>query len=365
MQGRGAGVAGVVSQAVDSELRRKIQALQQQVSHHHRVGLGFRVRSATTTPCGTAQPPCLPQLQLLDETQKLRLSESHSDIAKSDAAKWEACAVHAQSQAKSLEAALRDMKGVADQRVRDAVAASELKVAALEKVVRETREQLQSSVIQAQAATEHAAANQRAAASLQLRIDELLRSDTAPIIASLQEQLVAAAAKQKQHADAAVAAQSECARVSRELSSSHAALAVAHADACSNAKLLQDERDSVRHLRAQLSAALQRAQNAEAELESEHAAHGMVEKQLRSQKSKIETTNNINRLNLLIRIAGVSHGVFRCFGTHMLFCRGVQAGGHAEGREARGSGAGGGHRAVGVQHQCQRRPRFAKQRGSS
>ncbi len=214
--------------------------------------------------------------------------------------------MHAQGQAKSLEAALRDMKGVADQRVRDAVAASEIKVAALEKAVRETREQLQSSVIQAQAAAEHAAASQRAAASLQLRIDELLRSDTAPIIASLQEQLAAAAAKQKQHADAAVAAQSECGRVSRELSSSHAALAVAHADASANAKLLQDERDSVRHLRAQLSAALQRAQNAEAELESEHAAHCMVEKQLRSQKSKIETTNNINRLNLLIRIAGVA-----------------------------------------------------------
>ncbi len=219
--------------------------------------------------------------------------------------------MHAQSQAKSLEAALRDMKGVADQRVRDAVAASELKVAALEKVVRETREQLQSSVIQAQAAAEHAAASQRAAASLQLRIDELLRSDTAPIIASLQEQLAAAAAKQKQLADAAVTAQSECGRVSRELSSSHAALAVAHADASSNAKLLQDERDSVRHLRAQLSAALQRAQNAEAELDSEHSAHCMVEKQLRAQKSKIETTNNINRLNLLIRIAGVAHACCR------------------------------------------------------
>jgi hypothetical protein len=212
--------------------------------------------------------------------------------------------VNAQSQAKSLEAALRDMKGVAEQRVRDAVAASELKLAVSEKVLRETREHLQSSVIQAEAATELAAASQAAAVSLQLRIDELLRSDSAPIIASLQQQLVAATAKQKHHADTAAAAQAECARVSRELSSSQAALAVAHADLSSNSKLLQDERDSVRHLRAQLSAALQSVQNAQAELDSEHAAHSMVEKQLRAQKSKVETTNNINRLNLLIRTAG-------------------------------------------------------------
>jgi hypothetical protein len=244
-------------------------------------------------------------LQLLDETQKLRLSESHAEIAKVDSVKWEKAAKDAEGKAKILEAALKDAKGVTEQRVRDAMAAMELKMAASEKLLRETREHLQRSVIQEQAATEHAATSQKHAASLQLRIEELLRSDSAPIIASMQQQLVAAAAKQKLHAEAASTAQAECSRVSRELTSSQAALAAAHADLFSNVKLLQEERELVAHLRAQLSAALQRGQDAQAELESEHAAHSAVEHQLRAQKAKIETTNNINRLNLLIRIAGL------------------------------------------------------------
>lgn len=209
------------------------------------------------------------------------------------------------------------MKAVMDQRVRDAVAASELKVAASEKLLRETREHLQRSVIQEQAASEQAANSQKQAANLQLRIDELLRSDSAPIIASLQQQLVAAASKQKVSCDAAAAAQAECSRIARELSSSQAALAVSQADLSSNLKLLQDERDLVSQLRSQLCAALQRAQDAEAELESEHAAHGLVEHQLRAQKTKIETTNNINRLNLLIRIAG---SLFCCSFRFSLVC---------------------------------------------
>jgi hypothetical protein len=246
-------------------------------------------------------------VQLLDETQKLRVSESHAQIAKADASKWEKAAKDAEGKAKSFEAALKDMKGVTEQRVRDAVAAMDLKMAASEKLLRSTREQLERSVIQEQAAAEQAAASHQHAASLQLRIDELLRSDSAPMIASLQQQLLTAAAKQKLHAEAASAAQAEGARISRELSSSQAALAVAHADVSSTSKLLQEERDLVSRLRVQLSEALLRAQNAQTELESEHAAHSMVEHQLRAQKAKIETTNNINRLNLLIRIAGLRH----------------------------------------------------------
>jgi len=254
-----------------------------------------------------------PHSQLQDETQKLRMSESHAEIAKSEAAKWEKAAKDAEGKAKSLEAALKDMKGVAEQRVRDAIAATELKVVASEKLLRETREHLQRSVIHGQAATEQAAVSQKLATSLQQRIDELLLSDSAPIIASMQQQLVAASAKQKQSAEAATAAQTECSRVTRELSSSQAALAVALADLSSNSKLLQDERDLVSRLRVQLNAALQRAQDAEAELQTEHAAHRMVEHQLRTQKSKIEATNNINRLNLLMRIAGLFCGCcLRC-----------------------------------------------------
>jgi len=235
------------------------------------------------------------------------------------------------------------MKGIAEQRVRDAVAASELKLAASDKLLRETREHLQRSVIQEQAAAQQADASLRHAASLQLRIDELLRSDSAPIIASLQQQLAAAAAKQKACIDAATAAQAESARVSRELSSSQAALAATQADLSSNLKSLQEERGAVSQLRAQLCAALQRAQDAEADLQSEHAAHGMVEHQLRAQKARIETTNNINRLNLLIRSAGWS--IFRvwfcCAGcvTRVPPCRGFKARGYAQGGEARGSGA--------------------------
>ena len=253
-----------------------------------------------------------------DETQKLRTSEAHAEITKSEAAKWEKVARDAEGKCKSMEVALKDMKGVAEQRVRDAIAASELKVVASEKLLRETREHLQRSVIQEQAATEQAAANQKLAANLQQRIDELLLSNSAPTIASMQQQLVAAAAKQKQTADAAAAAQAECSRVTRELSSSQAALAVAQADLSSNLKLLQVEHDLVSQLRVQLNSALQRAQNADAELETEHAAHRMVEQQLRAQKSKIEATNNINRLNLLIRSAGLFCAY--CFRLRLTVC---------------------------------------------
>jgi CRISPR/Cas system-associated endoribonuclease Cas2 len=293
---------------------------------------------------------------LLEETQKLRLTESHAEIAKADASKWEKLAKDAESKVTSLEITLKDMKGIADQRVRDSIAASEVKVAASEKLLRDTREHLQRSVIQAEAATEQAATSHKLAVNLQLRIDELLRSDSAPIIASMQQQLVAAAAKQKLVADAAAAAQADFARVSRELSSSQAALAVAHADLSLNSKLLQEERDLVSRVRVQLSEALLRVQHAEAELESEHLAHSMMEHQLRAQKAKVETTNNINRLNLLIRIAGT------CFLTlcaapwnscTQFNCRGVQAGGYAEGRQACGDGSGGGHSAACVQHQRQ------------
>ena len=155
------------------------------------------------------------------------------------------------------------------------------------------------------------------------------------MIASMQQQLVAASAKQKQSAEAATAAQTECSRVTRELSSSQAALAVALADLSSNSKLLQDERDLVSRLRVQLNAALQRAQDAEAELQTEHAAHRMVEHQLRTQKSKIEATNNINRLNLLMRIAGLFCGCcLLTLSTHLFSRRGVKAGGHAQGSQA-------------------------------
>ena len=249
---------------------------------------------------------------MLEETQKLRLTESHAEIAKADASKWEKWAKDAESKVTSLEITLKDMKGIADQRVRDSIAASEVKVAASEKLLRDTREHLQRSVIQAEAATEQAATSHKLAVNLQLRIDELLRSDSAPIIASMQQQLVAAAAKQKLVADAAAAAQADFARVSRELSSSQAALAVAHADLSLNSKLLQEERDLLSRVRVQLSEALLRVQHAEAELESEHTAHSMMEHQLRAQKAKVETTNNINRLNLLIRIAGTCFFDFVC-----------------------------------------------------
>ena len=249
---------------------------------------------------------------MLEETQKLRLTESHAEIAKADASKWEKLAKDAESKVTSLEITLKDMKGIADQRVRDSIAASEVKVAASEKLLRDTREHLQRSVIQAEAATEQAATSHKLAVNLQLRIDELLRSDSAPIIASMQQQLVAAAAKQKLVADAAAAAQADFARVSRELSSSQAALAVAHADLSLNSKLLQEERDLLSRVRVQLSEALLRVQHAEAELESEHTAHSMMEHQLRAQKAKVETTNNINRLNLLIRIAGTCFFDFVC-----------------------------------------------------
>ena len=274
-----------------------------------------------------------------DETQKFRLSESHVELVKSDAAKWEKAAKDAEGRIKSLESALKDLKGVTDQRVRDAVTASEIKVAASEKLLRETREHLQRSVIQEQAAAEQAAASQNHATSLQLRIDELLRSDSAPIIANLQQQLAVATAKQKVLSDAAAAAQAESARISRELSSSQAALSATQADLSSNSKLLQDERDLVAQLRSQLSAAMQRVQDAQAELESEHAAHGLVERQLRAQKAKIETTNNINRLNLLIRIAGslffVCFSICPHFFSLIFRGRSLQTRGHAQGRQAR------------------------------